>query len=75
MATYKYKILEFKPNDKMEKAFNDLGKEAWELVSVTPIGLHVRGDSDSSFGGIGSGEVEGKFEKIAAYFKKAVEKK
>ncbi len=74
MSVFKYKILEFQPNDKMEKAFNDIGKEGWELVSVTPIGLRVRGDSDSSFGGVGSGEVEGKFEKIAAYFKKAVEK-
>lgn len=75
MITFKYKILEFQPNDKMEKAFNDLGKEGWELVSVTPIGLLVKGESDSSFGGIGSGEVDGKFVKIAAYFKKIVEKK
>lgn len=58
----------------MEKAFNDLGKDGWEIVSVTPIGLHVGGDSDLSFGGVGSGEVEGKFEKIAEYFKKTVKK-
>lgn len=29
MATFKYKILEFTPEQKMEKAFNDLGKEGW----------------------------------------------
>lgn len=71
MATFKYKILEFKPGEKMEKAFNELGKDGWELVSVTPIGLAIRGDFDSSFGGAGVGETNGKFEKIAAYFKKA----
>ena len=43
MLTFKYKILEFQPNDKMEKAFNDLGKEGWERVSVTPIGLALEG--------------------------------
>lgn len=75
MLAFKYKIIEFQPNDKMEKTFNDLGKEGWELVSVTPIGLFVKGDSDSSFGGVGSGELEGKFDNIAAYFKKVVEKK
>lgn len=26
---YKYKIYEFTPDQKMEKAFNDLGKEGW----------------------------------------------
>ena len=36
MTTFKYKILEFAPDQKMEKAFNDLGKEGWELVSVCP---------------------------------------
>lgn len=71
MATFKYKILEFKPDQKMEKAFNDLGKDGWELVAVTPIGLSVRGDFDSVMGGIGTGETNGKFDKIAAYFKKA----
>lgn len=72
MATFKYKILEFTPDQKMEKAFNDLGKEGWELVGVTPIGLSVKGDYDSTFGGIGSGDTSGKFDKIAAYFKKEV---
>ena len=72
MATFKYKILEFPPEQKMEKAFNELGKEGWELVSVTPIGLSVKGDFDSSFGGIGSGDTSGEFNKIAAYFKKSV---
>ena len=72
MATYKYKILEFTPDQKMEKAFNDLGKEGWELVSVTPVGLSIKGDYDSSFGGIGSGDTSGEFTKIAAYFKKEV---
>ena len=71
MATFKYKIVEFKPGDKMEKVFNELGKDGWELVAVTPIGLSVRGDFDSVMGGIGTGETDGKFDKIAAYFKKA----
>ena len=75
MTTFKYKIIEFTPSQKMEKAFNDLGKEGWELVSVTPISLDIEGDYDSSFGGIGNGKTEGKFGKIAAYFKKAVEVK
>ena len=48
MPTFKYKILEFTPDQKMEKAFNDLGKEGWELVSVTPIGLKVEGYTDTT---------------------------
>lgn len=70
MAKFTYKILEFKPGAKMETTFNDLGKKGWELVSVTPIGLDIKGSFDSSFGGAGNGETEGKFNKIAAYFKK-----
>ena len=66
---YKYKVIEFPPGQKMEKAFNDLGKEGWELVSVTPIGLKVEGYTDTTLG-YGGGESSGKFEKIAAYFKK-----
>ena len=55
----------------MEKAFNDLGKEGWELVSATPIGLKVEGYTDTTFG-YGGGESSWKFEKIAAYLKKQV---
>ena len=72
MITYKYKIVEFTPDQKMEKVFNDLGKDGWELVGMAPIGLKVEGESDSTMG-YGGGEVSGKFEKIAAYFKKVVE--
>lgn len=72
MPTYKYKIVEFTADQKMEKAFNELGKEGWELVGVTPIGLKVEGDYDSTMG-YGGGEISGKFEKIAAYFKKSAE--
>ena len=39
-------IIEFEPDQKMEKAFNELGKEGWELVSVTPVGLSIKGDYD-----------------------------
>ena len=74
MLTFKYIILEFTPTQKMEKAFNDLGKEGWELVGVTPIGLKVEGDSDTTLG-YGGGEVIGNFEIIAAYFKKSAETK
>ena len=74
MFTFKYKIIEFTPDQKMEKAFNDLGKDGWELVGIAPIGLKVDGRSDSTCG-YGGGEVSGKFEKIAAYFKKAIESK
>ena len=74
MLTFKYKIVEFSPDQKMEKAFNELGKEGWELVGIAPIGLKVNGQSDSTFG-YGGGEVDGKFEKIAAYFKKSAESK
>lgn len=48
------------------------GKDGWELIAVTPIGLSVRGDFDSMFGGVGSGETEGQFDMIAAYFKKTI---
>lgn len=71
MTTYKYKILEFKPGVKMEKEFNDLGKDGWELVSVTPVGLKIEGEVDTTFG-YGGGETKGAFEKIEAYFKKEV---
>ncbi len=73
MATFKYKIVEFAPGQKMEKAFNELGKEGWELVSVTPVGMKIEGDYSSDFGGLGAGDTEGSFTKIAAYFRKAVE--
>ena len=68
MPTYKYKILEFAPKQKMEKVFNDLGKEGWELVSVTPVGMMIEGWSDMTHG-YGGGESRGAFEKIAAYFR------
>ena len=71
MASYKYKIVEFTPDQKMEKAFNDLGKDGWELVSDTPTGLMIKGDYDSTYG-YGGGETNGRFEKISAYFKKQV---
>lgn len=71
MASYKYKIVEFTPEQKMEKAFNDLGKDGWELVSVTPTGLMIKGDYDSTYG-YGGGETNGRFEKISAFFKKHV---
>ena len=73
MVTFKYKIVEFTPGQMMEKTFNDLGKEGWELVSVTPVGLKIKGEYCSDFGGLGGGDTEGSFTKIAAYFKKAVE--
>ena len=71
MASFKYKIIEFEPSQKMEKVFNDLGKDGWELVSVTPIGLKIEGYSDMTHG-YGGGESNGTFEKIAAYFKREV---
>ena len=73
MATFKYKIVEFAPGEKMEKTFNELGKDGWELVSVTQVGLKIEGEYSSDFGGLGGGDTEGSFTKIAAYFKKAVE--
>lgn len=71
MVSFKYKIVEFEPSQKMEKVFNDLGKDGWELVSVAPIVLKMEGYSDVTFG-YGGGESSGKFDKIAAYFKKEV---
>ena len=65
MPGFKYKILEFTPDQKMEKVFNDFGKECWELVSVTPIDLTMEGYSDVTLG-YGGGESSGRFEKIAA---------
>lgn len=72
MHTYKYKILEFKPHQKMENVFNDLGKEGWELINVTPICLKVEGWSDMTHG-YGGSESKGAFERIAAYFKRLIE--
>ena len=69
LTSFKYKIIEFAPEQKMEKTFNELGKDGWELVSVVPIGLKIEGRSDVTFG-YGDGETSGAFERIAAYFKK-----
>ena len=55
------------PGIPLEQTSND----GTALVSVTPVCLSIKGDYDSSFGGVGGGETSGKFEKIAAYFKKA----
>ena len=74
MVTYKYKIVEFSPEQSAqitEKAFTELGKDGWELVSVSPVGLNVEGRTDSDWG-TGGGETCGKFVKIAAYFKKHI---
>ena len=70
MSTFKYKIIEFKPTEKMSKVFNELGAEGWELVSVTPIWMSVNGRYEATMGGFGGGETSGGFDKIAAYFKK-----
>lgn len=69
MTSFKYRIVEFEPAQKMEKVFNDLGKDGWELICVTPICLKMDGHSDVTLG-YGGGESSGKFERIAAYFKK-----
>ena len=69
LTNFKYKIIEFAPEQKMEKTFNELGKDGWELVSVVPIGLKIEGYSDVTLG-YGGGESSGEFERIAAYFKK-----
>ena len=72
MSTYKYKIVEFAPTEKMSKVFNELGAEGWELVSVTPIRMSVNGRYEAINGGLGGGETSGSFDTIAAYFKKEI---
>ena len=71
LTYYKYKIVEFAPEQNMEKTFKELGEDGWELVSVVPIGLKIEGYSDVTLG-YGGGESSGKFDKIAAYFKKTM---
>ena len=71
LTYYKYKIVEFAPDQNMDKTFKELGEDGWELVSVVPIGLKIEGYSDVTLG-YGGGESSGKFDKIAAYFKKTM---
>ena len=71
LTYYKYKIIEFAPEQNMENTFKKLGEDGWELVSVVPIGLKIEGYSDVTLG-YGGGESSGKFDKIAAYFKKTM---
>ena len=71
LTYYKYKIVEFAPEQNMEETFMKLGEDGWELVSVVPIGLKIEGYSDVTLG-YGGGESSGKFDKIAAYFKKTI---
>ena len=71
LTYYKYKIVEFAPEQNMEETFKKLGEDGWELVSVVPIGLKIEGYSDVTLG-YGGGESSGKFDKIAAYFKKTI---
>ena len=42
LTYYKYKIIEFAPDENMEKTFNKLGEDGWELVSVVPSALRLR---------------------------------
>lgn len=41
LTYYKYKIIEFAPDENMEKTFKKLGEDGWELVSVVPIGTKM----------------------------------
>ena len=71
LTCYKYKIVEFTPDQNMEKTFNELGKNGWELVSVVPFCLKIEGRTDVTFD-YEVGESSEVFEKVAAYFKKTV---
>ena len=42
LTYFKYKIIEFAPDENMEKTFKKLGEDGWELVSVVPIGLKIK---------------------------------
>ena len=41
LTYYNYKIIEFAPDENMEKTFKKLGEDGWELVSVVPIGAKI----------------------------------
>ncbi len=41
LTYYKYKIVEFTPEQNMEETFKNLGEDGWELVSVVPIGVKI----------------------------------
>lgn len=51
MPTYSYKVLKLKsiPTD-FEKQLNKLGKDGWELVSLVPSEINMKGQIDNCLG-------------------------
>lgn len=73
MPTFEYKAISINMADKkLEKKLNDLGKEGWELVSVTPTGLAIEGWTNGTFPHT-CGETNGGFTNITAFFKRIKE--
>lgn len=71
MTVFEYKILHYAaaPNAKVEKEWNVLGKEGWELVSFGPTGLEIGGSTVGGYGFV-DGDVKGGFGKLTAVFKR-----
>ena len=74
MTTFSYKVLTFDnlPSD-LEKRLNALGRDRWELVSLTPSDLEVKGATDGC-AGYTAGEVNGCYKSITIVLKKENQK-
>lgn len=74
MSTFSYKVQTFDklPSD-LEKRLNALGRDGWELVSLTPSDLEVKGATDGC-AGYTAGEVNGCYKSITIVLMKENQK-
>lgn len=69
---FEYKIIHYPVlGPKTEKEWNVLGRKGWELVSLVPTSLDIKGSTIGN-GGYVDGDIDGRFSTLTAVFKKSI---